>query len=123
MLASSRLADVDGAKTLLKAIDENGWSLEYGDLGHAIKAALNAKQYDQAMDWNTQVRDLKLMSRKHGYINSELIRQFAEEQEWEKVIALCEECIGESIVLLQPKSTPHYLEALLEMGYWEKAVV
>ena len=48
LMASSRLADVDGAKILLQAIEENGWSLDCCDLNYAILAALNAKQYEQA---------------------------------------------------------------------------
>ena len=54
---------------------------------------------------HTQLRDLKLMSLKHGNIYSELIRHFADKQEWGKVLAMCEDCIDDGIVSLNMKST------------------
>ena len=122
--ATSTLADVEGVALLLQDMEEEGWSLEYSDLNYAILAALNGKKYDQALEWHRQVRDSFLMSLKHhGFTYSEMIRQFTEMKEWEKVIALCEECINDGIVLLEEHSVQRHLEALLEMGHWEKAVL
>ena len=123
MHACAELADVKTAKSVVEAILENGWSLEYNDWNMAIRAAIRAKDFAQAGEWHIRLRDSFCMDDRHGDVYFRLIQEHVRKQEWEKVIMMFEEWRDDGIVLPHLRSTPHYLQALLGMDLWKKAVV